>query len=251
MSYRKKVYRHRSGELLEVMEYHDGMYGAPGSKRQPKRKATPEELRRINQYNKRMRCWRKMINYIDEGDLYTTLTFKPDLRPGSMEAAKKIWSSFLRSLRREYKKAGVELRWFRQIEVGSKGAVHIHVVLKRIPDIDLIIARLWKYGHARNEAVYKEGDMRKLAEYMTKEPEEHERWMSDYDASRNMPIPEPKKSVIRSKRGGLDKKIRVPKGYELDEDSVESGVNPFGYPFRHYLLRKIKDNEKGGRRRCS
>lgn len=242
MAHRKKTYRHRGGDILEVMEYHDGRYGAPGQPRQKRRKATAEEIRRVNQYNKRMRCWRKLINYFGEGDFYMTLTFRKEERPKDMEEAKGIWRKFLRELRKAYKKAEMPFRWIRNIEVGSRNGWHIHVVLKRIPDLDAIVAKLWKFGRAVSERIYLQGDMRDLAAYMTKTPETDRRQReTDYDASRNMPIPEPKKTVLRGKNADLTKKIRVPKGYVLDEASVVRGVNPWGYMYRHYLLRRVID----------
>ena len=43
------MYKQKSydlGDIREVMEYHNGRYGAPGMPRMKKKKATPEQIRR-------------------------------------------------------------------------------------------------------------------------------------------------------------------------------------------------------------
>ena len=42
MSYCKKTVK--AGSVIDVMEYHTARYGAPGQKREKKRKATPEQM---------------------------------------------------------------------------------------------------------------------------------------------------------------------------------------------------------------
>ncbi|MFR3947494.1 MAG: hypothetical protein ACLTZM_10660 [Ruminococcus sp.] len=48
----RKTWHLRDEDILYVEENHDGKYGAPGKKRQPKRKLTPEDIYRINHWNK-------------------------------------------------------------------------------------------------------------------------------------------------------------------------------------------------------
>lgn len=45
---KKKEYRLRQSKWIEVEEYIDGRYGAKGQKRQKKRKATPEQVKKQN-----------------------------------------------------------------------------------------------------------------------------------------------------------------------------------------------------------
>lgn len=42
----RKTWHLRDEDILYVEENHDGKYGAPGKKRQPKRKLTPEDIYR-------------------------------------------------------------------------------------------------------------------------------------------------------------------------------------------------------------
>lgn len=233
MSYERKKWTFPRS--MEIEEHHSGRYGAPGEKRREKRKATPEEVLRINLRNKTKRCLRKLRTYFEPGDLYVTLTYKQEKRPADMEGAKADWRKLRRILAKEYQKAGTPFRWIRNIECGSRGAWHIHMVLKRLPEMDRILSRAWTHGKTVWQSMTMEGDFRKLAEYLTKSPEtDRSLSESDYDASRNMPIKEPRRTVIRwQDTWGAP---RIPKGWRLDEESVEEGVNLAGYRFRHYTL---------------
>lgn len=233
MSYERKKYIFPRS--IEIEENHTGRYGAPGEKRAVREKATPEEIAKVNRLNKTKRCRRKMRTYFQPGDYYLTLTYRKELRPADMEGAKEDWRHLRRVLAREYRKAGIPFRWIRNIECGSKGAWHIHLILKRIPEIDKVIVRGWKAGKVIWQAMTDEGDFRKLAEYMTKTPEtDRSISAADYDASRNMPIREPRRTVINWQKTWTAPKI--PKGWRLDEESVVEGINPRGFRFRHYTL---------------
>ena len=52
MAIKKKTYSFRGGDIIDTEEYHDGKYGAPGEKRIKRKKATPEEMERVNKRNK-------------------------------------------------------------------------------------------------------------------------------------------------------------------------------------------------------
>lgn len=64
------------GNTREVEEKHTGRYGARGQKRQKRRKATPEEIAKQNQW-KRERDVRRLIKWnFGIGDYWFTLTYK-------------------------------------------------------------------------------------------------------------------------------------------------------------------------------
>ena len=46
MGTKREEYRLRGGDILEIREFHDGRYGAPGQKREKKRKPTEEQMQR-------------------------------------------------------------------------------------------------------------------------------------------------------------------------------------------------------------
>lgn len=222
---------------LEVYEYHSARYGAPGMKREKKKKPTPEQVKALNQRN-RVRDIRHLIRMnFDEHDLWITLTYKKDERPPNMEAAKKEAALFRKRLKRAYDKAGIPMKWIQKTEIGKKGAVHHHMLLNRITDLDKTLAQKWKHGRVHITMLYKEGGFEKLAEYIGKqEGAEH-----DYSRSRNLKKPKKKKETMR--RLTFD---RMPKkkGYEIEKGSMVEGISPMGWPFRQYRMNRVRGSTK-------
>lgn len=98
------------GNTREVEEKHTGRYGARGQKRQKRRKATPEEIAKQNQW-KRERDVRRLIKWnFGIGDYWFTLTYKKGSRPPWKQMQKDM-SKFIRKLRDKYKKYGWELKY--------------------------------------------------------------------------------------------------------------------------------------------
>lgn len=242
MSYIKETDRYTN--VIEVREYHNGKYGAPGMARQDKKKPTPEQMERVNQYNRERICRKKMRRWFRKKDLFITLTYAVDARPPDMKTAKEHFKAFIKKVRKFYHKAGYELRWIRNIEVGTKNAWHIHIVMNRIQDADLIIAEAWSYGEVDIRLCYKKGEFRELAHYMVKTPKTEPRIReSSYSTSRNLPLPPPERDVIE--RWETWDKVRIPKGFYVDWDSYHEGENPkTGQPYREYTLFRIQEKEE-------
>jgi hypothetical protein len=241
MSYTKKIYRTKNG--IDVEEMHTYRYPSPGAKREKKKKSTPEQMAKVNQKNKEKKCRRKLMQYFSEGDYFTCLTYQKENRPQDMKDAKKDFSDAMKVIRREYKKRGEQVRWIRNIEVGTRNAWHVHLVINRIQDTDLILRKAWSKGKVINQLLYERGGFRNLAAYITKTPQTDKRLReTSYSTSRNLPLPEPERKVyIRWKTWN---KIRIPKGYYVDPDSVYEGINPItNYPYREYTLLKLKRRE--------
>ena len=72
---KRKTYSFRGGDILDIEEYHDGRYGAPGLKRMKRRKATKEDMLRVNKWNKEKRCRQRLLQYFKETDLFLTWTY--------------------------------------------------------------------------------------------------------------------------------------------------------------------------------
>lgn len=138
------------GNTREVEEKHTGRYGARGQKRQKRRKATPEEIAKQNQW-KRERDVRRLIKWnFGIGDYWFTLTYKKGSRPPWKQMQKDM-SKFIRKLRDKYKKYGWELKYIYRLEIGKNGGPHVHVLINRKTITELLSARqhrtlLWSWN---------------------------------------------------------------------------------------------------------
>ena len=222
---RKKI-RLRNGDILDVEEYHDGNYGSPGKTRRKKEKPTKEQMRLINQRNKAKRCRWRLIQYFDQGDLFITWTYEVKNRPPNMDGALKDFRVAIGKIRKAYRGLVVQLYWIRNIERGTKGAWHIHLVVKQTPEGNAatIVTKAWTKGgtyvaEIRNSK-FNGDDMEQLANYLTKDKHTAE--------------------------------IKPPKGYYIAR--LHEGINPVtGFLYRSYTLIRLKCTERKrppGRRRC-
>lgn len=249
MAVKRNTYSFRQGEILDVEEHHDGNYGAPGRGRAKKRKATPEDMKRVNRYNKEKRCRQRLLQYFRAGDIWATWTYEVKNRPPNMQEALKDFQKAIEKVRRAYKKAGYELFWIRNIEQGTKGAWHIHLVINEIGDTASILQKAWTKGGTWFTTIKKskfyDDDFSKLASYMTKDEHTTEKKKdgtpgkprlkaANYNTSRNMPLPEPKTDkLIRWK-----KEAKPKKGYYIAR--IQEGINPAtGYKYRRYTMIRL------------
>lgn len=258
---KRKTYRLREGEIIEVEEFHDGNYGAPGRNREKKRKPTPEQMQRVNEINKARRCRHRLLNYFKKSDLFITWTYEVKNRPTDMKGALKDFQKAIRYVKKEYQKRGKELFWIRNIEKGTKGAWHIHIVVNEIGDSATIMKNAWKKGGSymcqiRQKEEFSQ-DMSQLANYLVKneatktkkndgtegKPRIAE---SSYSTSRNMPLPEPKVDKIIRWR----EKPKIKKGYVLLKHF--EGINPAtGYSYRRYtMIRDGGEDDEDGEDLC-
>lgn len=249
MGTKRKTWNLRKKDILYVEENHDGKYGAPGEKRKSKKKLTPEDIQRVNAWNKAKGARLLLMEYFSPGDLWATYTYRPENRPPDMDTAKKHFRLAMNKLKRVYKKRNCPLYWIRNIERGTKGAWHIHFVINDIGDTASLIERVWPYGGVFvtriNKSMCPEEDFKRLASYLTKDEKTREEKKdgtpakprlreASYSHSRNMPLPEPKSEKLKR----WSKEIKPRKGYYIAE-SFE-GINPVtGYKYRRYTMIKL------------
>lgn len=246
---KRKTYSFRGGDILDIEEYHDGRYGAPGLKRMKRRKATKEDMLRVNKWNKEKRCRQRLLQYFKETDLLLTWTYSIEERPPDMQAALKDFRRSIAKVRREYRKRGYELFWIRNIEQGTKGAWHIHLIVNEIGDSASIVQKAWDHGgtwitEIKRSKFYDE-DFMKLACYMTKDKNTTEQKKdgtegkprikeSSYNTSKNMPLPDPHEDKLRRWK----KEVKPKKGYYIAR--IWEGINPkTGYKYRRCTMIRL------------
>lgn len=246
MAYKKRVYRFRNA--IEIEEYHSFRYGAPGTARQKRKKPTPEQMAKINQKNKARTCRHKLRTHFDVNDYFVDLTYAKENRPADMAQAKREFRECIEAVRKEYRARGVSLKWIRNIEVGKRNAWHVHLVLNRIRDTDLILRSAWPHGRVVCQLLHEKGEFRALADYITKTPDTDPRLVeASYSSSRNLPVKDPEETVTQRWATWKDE-IMLPwqlerAGWYVDRDSVEEGINPITLqPYRHYTL--LRDRRK-------
>lgn len=243
--YWRRKYETRAGRYVE--EYHTRRDYPRGERRRPKKKATPESKEKVNQRNREKTIQLLMMNNFTEGDYYATLTYRKENRPKDMKEAKEHMAKAMRIIKREYRKAGYELKWISNIEKGSRGGWHIHLALNRIPDTDLILTRAWRteHGGVHTTLMYEDGGFRKLASYFAKRSDEDNEGKREhgYSRSRNLVMPkEEKKQIVRWDT--WKDEIKAPKGYVLDKESVFEGEDSLGFPYRRYVLLATEERRK-------
>lgn len=243
-------------------EFHwKGNYGAKGETRAPKKKKTKEQIAKCNQINKEIRMRRLLKFNFYKNDYWCCFKYPAGTRLAIADIEKDR-EYFLRILRREYKKAGSELKMISRMEVGEHGGLHFHMALNRIwnAQTDKIINDCWsrtiKHSFERRKAkvpradglcdfktMYEIGEFEALAKYICKQPEadsEEYKQLTLFDlsdqkkllkvsSSRNLVRPEPEKKEYKhwTMRGTIEKGIEPTKGYYIDQDSIISGINPF------------------------
>lgn len=134
---------------IEIEEKHTGRYGAKGQVREEKRKATPEEIAKQNQW-RRQRDVRRLIKWnFSPGDYWMTLTYKKGERP-TWEQMKKDLAKLIRKLRAKYKKNGWGLKYIYRLAIGKKGGPHVHLLVNREANettgTDKLLSEIWENG---------------------------------------------------------------------------------------------------------
>ncbi len=233
------------GDSIEHEIKTKGRYGSRGEKRSKRKKATPEQMVRQNQWRRETLVRRKIKVNFSPGDLWQTLKYPKGTRI-TYEQVKDDLRKYLRQMRGEYKGRGQPYKWICRIEIGSRGGIHVHMIVNRLndPQADLIAQGVWEKitgGRINYTNLYAEGGYAKLAKYITKKPNEEQakhlkaygadavKGMVKYTSSRNLIIPEPvrKRSHWRTIRKMVIEGIKAKEGYYVDPESVYYGVNPF------------------------
>ena len=136
MKTKRKTWYLQKKDILYVEENHDGKYGAKGKERLPKRKLTPEDVQRVNAWNKSKRARLRLMEYFSPGDLWVTFTYKPENIPPDMDTAKKQFLKMMDKLRKIYRKKRQGALLDPEHRAGDEGSLAY----------TLYYQRYWKYG---------------------------------------------------------------------------------------------------------
>lgn len=248
----------RFPKSIEYEYKFNGNYGARGEKRNPKQKRTPEDIKRQNQYQRSKKVRHLIKANFGEGDYWITLTYAPTVKSEKIskpiQSISKDLENFLGSLRREYKKQEIPCKYISRIEIGSRGGIHVHIILNRINDLDLLMQKKWKHGRVHHELL-DDGTYEELAEYIVKPPTRQQkrllRALADsedvkklirYSCSRNLTRPEPERREYsqRTMRSIFNHDLVPSEGFYIDKNSVRRGTNKFtGMGYLYYQEVKI------------
>lgn len=258
MPYVKRVIR--AGNTIEIEKYYTAKYNKKGGKRKDRVKATTEQQKKINTKQAERKLRILMNANFGYGDYHLELDYIHEAGQPyrEKEQMRHDLDVFLREARKEYKKAGLELKYIHVMEIGEKGARHHHLVINQIDT--KILQKCWYKayeGHNRIKVFPLDdtGNYAKLAHYFVKYTDkvikteralQGKRW----NASKNLVRPEPEYEVI-SDREYFRREEKVPEEfsneYYIDKDSVESGIHNAeysGYGFFRFILVKLDKNLK-------
>ncbi|MCM1326936.1 MAG: hypothetical protein NC094_09045 [Bacteroidales bacterium] len=257
MAYRIDTYRFSNSNEIEVK--YSGRYGAKGEKRAPKRKASPEQIKKQNQWRKEVYSRRVMKLNFFKGDLWCTILYPKGTRKG-MDGVKKDMGDFLKKLRPVYRKREDILKFMYRIEIGSRGGIHIHMLCNHTrgePPIDMEIQKAWTQGRVSFERFGgEEEDYERLGSYLVKPqneeqmdrlPPEERKVLRAYSTSRNLerPKPERKDYKRRTLRKVMEEGPKPAPGYYISKESIRSGINPYtGMSYLYYT--EIRIDPGGG-----
>ncbi|MBE5886734.1 MAG: hypothetical protein E7284_10070 [Lachnospiraceae bacterium] len=237
-----------AGNTIEINKYYSPRYHDKGEKRAVKEKLTSEAQRKVN-LRKAIKELRRLMNHnFKDGDYLVRLDFFRQQSPAGSEQMQDMMKKFIRKLRTQFRKRGMELKYIYVKEIGPRGGRHVHMMMSKC-DLD-IIRRCWPHGGIHVDPLNTNGQYRKIAEYFVKyssRTEETEgrligkRWYG----SRNLSRPQVTKRIISA--NSFRKQIRVKKGYILDKDSIVNGISEItGYEYFSYTLIKAEQQSRGG-----
>lgn len=236
----------KAGNTLIIEKYYSSRWHKKGVERNINLNKTTEAQEKCNLRKAERKLTILLNANFTGGDYHLVLDYSPDNRPPTPRGCHRNVQPFIRKLRRIYRKAGAEIKYVEVCEFGKKGALHHHLILNFHEGISTKdIQKKWPYGRVHFNPMDDSGEYSKLAAYITKN---RKYWKEcggkgkQYSPSRNLHVPETRKTIVR-KGDGYYEKPRARKGYQIAPDSDRFFVTEAGWPYMRYILVK----SKGGR----
>lgn len=243
--YIKKTYK--AGNTIEVHKSFSPRRGKTFTRGEPVNK-TPEAMAKYNDKLSKWKLSRLINNNFGTGDIHVVLSYPKGKRPSEEESVKEL-DNAIKNLRRWLEKKGKpKLKYVRATAIGSRGAIHHHLILN-VNDMELL-ERAWTGKVINVTPLYSNGNYAPLAVYFCGQ----EKGVSGgeivihgngWSTSRNLNKPkEPKVEDITAIR--WKEPPKPIKGYIIDVDSIYAGLNPVnGQPYLFYRMVKIQKSRKG------
>ena len=188
----------------------------------------------------------------DKKDLFCTLTYRDDCLPEKLAEAKKRIRAFLRLLRRERCRHGLDLKYVYVTE-GKHGdkRYHHHLVINATGPADLeMLCSLWQYGDMVDVKRIEGREYIDVARYITKENAEDKPVGAQmWTRSRNLVLP-----TVESYFVPDDETVQPPPGaHVLEREEKQNEYGSFSYlkyrlPWNQELPRTSLQQSRKGKR---
>ena len=232
------MYKERTiiaGNTIEKKRYHvpncmDYTHGC----RRKKEMITPDSVQKANARNAERSLRLALNSNFKDEESFLTLTFNDSSLPSTLKEAKQAVTKFLRKLRAESEKQGIDLKFIYVFGYSEGERYHVHMVINLTPESDLL-CRLWNLGYIHSRPLNSNGQYRDLAAYMIRNSNEAriqaqsngESINQRYTPSRNLNKPE-QSDVVISEQDVYKEPENIP-GFFLEKGYDYQAIAHDGY----------------------
>lgn len=227
----KRYKEERAGRLVRCVCYTAPLPRDNEKTRAEKSKITSAARAKINLRYSWQKCRLKLAANFEAGDLFVTLTYDNDHLPANRQEAVRCIRKWIKSVRTEYRRYDVKLKYLYCTESRhGEGRYHHHVVMNRTERADEVLQALWSYGFVHIQSIDDQG-FEELSRYFTKEAADSGRKVGQraWTASLNLKEPEVTSMFVPDNFS-----LSLPPGCRLIENPTMR--NYFGeYAYLEYL----------------
>lgn len=228
----------KAGRAIFIDKYYTNRYKKKGYNRKEKMKDTKQAQEIINNRITERKVAVMLDASFVPGDYHFVLTYEYGKRPATPELAQQDLREYLREIKKQAKKNKIEIKYIAATEIGSKGGLHHHIIMNKVPR-DLIFDA-WTHGTVRfGRNLDDSGEWSKLAAYIIKCKAQ---WKKNkckgraWSSSRNLNRPEPEIEII-PQRQQFRTEPRPKNGYYIPEYSKRQGFHEkTGYQYLSYIM---------------